>query len=68
MENIFFNQGGSNLGYKRGSIFGCKKQVQAYQGLIKGLFGKEMGVFVQHTKNLNQGDDCCEVVISRKTH
>jgi len=28
----------------------------------------EMGVFVQHTKNLNQGDDCCEVVISRKTH
>ncbi len=42
--------------------------VQAYQGLIKGLFGKEMAVLVQHTKNLNQGDDCCEVVISRKTH
>jgi len=40
--------------------------VQTYQGLIKGLFGKEMSVSVQHTKNLNQGADCCEVVISRK--
>ncbi len=39
--------------------------VQTYQELMKGLFGKEMGVFVEHTKNLNQGDDCCEVVISR---
>ena len=38
--------------------------VQTYQGLMKGLFGREMGVFVEHTKNLNQGDDCCEVVIS----
>jgi hypothetical protein len=42
--------------------------VQTYQGLIRGLFGKEMGVVVQHTKNLNQGDDCCEVIISRETH
>ena len=25
LRNIFFNQGGSNLGYKRGSIFDCKK-------------------------------------------
>jgi hypothetical protein len=40
--------------------------VQSYQGLMRGLFGKEMGVLVQHTKNLNQGDDCCEVVISRQ--
>jgi hypothetical protein len=39
--------------------------VQTYQGLMKGLFGREMDVFVQHTKNLNHGDDCCEVVISR---
>jgi hypothetical protein len=38
--------------------------VQTYQGLTRGLFGKEMGVLVRHTKNLNQGDDCCEVVIS----
>jgi len=42
--------------------------VQAYQGLIRGLFGKEMDVLVRHTKNLNQGDDCCEVVISKETH
>lgn len=41
--------------------------VQTYQGLIKGLFGKEINVSVQHTKNLNQGADCCEVIISRKT-
>jgi len=42
--------------------------VHAYQGLIRGLFGKEMDVVVKHTKNLNQGDDCCEVVISKQTH
>jgi predicted hydrocarbon binding protein len=42
--------------------------VQTYHGLMRGLFGKEMDVLVQHTKNLNQGDDCCEVVISRKAH
>ncbi len=40
--------------------------VQTYHGLISGLFGKEMDVSVQHTKNLNRGDDCCEVVISRR--
>ena len=39
--------------------------VQSYQGLAKGLFGKEMEVLVRHTKNLNQGDDCCEVVVSK---
>lgn len=42
--------------------------VHTYEGLMRGLFGKEMDVLVQHTKNLNQGDDCCEVVISSKTH
>ena len=42
--------------------------VQSYQGLIRGLFGKEMDALVHHTKNLNQGDDCCAVVISRQTH
>lgn len=42
--------------------------VHTYQGLIRGLFGKEMDVVVKHTKNLNQGDDCCEVVISKQTH
>lgn len=42
--------------------------VHTYQGLMRGLFGKEMDVSVRHTKNLNQGDDYCEVVISRQTH
>lgn len=41
--------------------------VQSYQGLMRGLFGKEMDVVVKDTKNLNQGDECCEVVISRQT-
>ena len=42
--------------------------VQSYQGLMRGLFGEEMDMVVRHTKNLNQGDECCEVVISRKMH
>ena len=37
--------------------------VQTYQELIRGLFGKDMGVTVEHTKNLNRGDECCEVVV-----
>jgi len=40
--------------------------VQSYQELMRGLFGKEMDVAVKHTKNLNQGDECCEVVVSRQ--
>lgn len=39
--------------------------VHTYQGLVKGLFGKEMNLLVRHTKNLNQGDDCCEVIVSK---
>jgi Family of unknown function (DUF6125)/L-2-amino-thiazoline-4-carboxylic acid hydrolase len=39
--------------------------VESYHGLIKGLFGKDMGVSVEHTKNLNRGDECCEVVVKR---
>ncbi|NNL80184.1 MAG: hypothetical protein HKO67_06830 [Flavobacteriaceae bacterium] len=38
---------------------------QTYQGIAAGLFGKEFIVSVEHTKNLNHGDECCEVVISR---
>ena len=41
--------------------------VHTYQGLMRGLFGREMDILVKHTKNLNQGDDCCEVVISKQT-
>lgn len=40
--------------------------VHTYQGLVKGLFGKEINIFVKHTKNLNQGDDCCEVIVSKQ--
>ncbi len=40
--------------------------VHTYHGLMRGLFGMEMNVLVRHTKNLNQGDDCCEVVISKQ--
>jgi len=42
--------------------------VQTYQGLARGLFGKEMDLLVQHRKNLNRGDDCCEVVIFKTIH
>ena len=41
--------------------------VETYLGLMRGLFGKEMDVLVEHTKNLNRGDDCCEVVISMRS-
>ena len=39
--------------------------VQTYEGITEGLFGKDANVTVRHTKNLNQGDECCEVVISK---
>jgi predicted hydrocarbon binding protein len=39
--------------------------VQTYQELIRGIFGKDMGVTVEHTKNLNRGDECCEVVVKK---
>jgi len=39
--------------------------VQTYQELTRGLFGSDMGITVEHTKNLNQGDDCCEVVVKK---
>jgi len=40
--------------------------VQSYQGMIGGLFNNEIVVDVAHTKNLNHGDECCEVVVIRK--
>lgn len=39
--------------------------VQTYEGITRGLFGKDASVTVNHTKNLNQGDECCEVIITR---
>lgn len=40
--------------------------LQTYNGIIRGLFAGEIQADVEHRKNLNRGDDCCEVVISRK--
>ena len=39
--------------------------IATYKGVARGLFGKEMEISVEHTKNLNQGDPFCEVVITR---
>jgi len=38
--------------------------IQTYEGIINGLFDKNISVKVAHTKNLNHGDDCCEVIIT----
>jgi len=40
--------------------------VHTYQGIARGLFNNEINIDVQHTQNLNHGDPCCEVIISRK--
>jgi hypothetical protein len=37
--------------------------VETYKGMAHGLFGKETDIVVRHTKNLNHGDDFCEVMI-----
>lgn len=37
--------------------------VETYTGMVRGLFGKEADIEVIHAKNLNRGDDCCEVII-----
>lgn len=35
-----------------------------YEGIIRGLFDREMPVNIEHTKNLNKGAECCEVVVT----
>jgi hypothetical protein len=40
--------------------------VHSYEGIISGLFNRDIQAHVAHTKNLNHGDDCCEVIITRK--
>jgi hypothetical protein len=40
--------------------------VYSYEGLAQGLFARTISVSVQHLKNLNHGDDCCEVLIVKK--
>ncbi|NLB51485.1 MAG: hypothetical protein GX808_00915 [Syntrophomonadaceae bacterium] len=37
--------------------------IYTYQGLVRGLFNKEIEIDVEHTKNLNHGDPYCEVII-----
>jgi hypothetical protein len=39
--------------------------MEIYKGLARGLFGKDFEVTVSHTKNLNRGDDCCEIILSK---
>ena len=36
-----------------------------YRGVARGLFGKDMQISVEQTRNLNRGDPLCEVVITR---
>lgn len=38
--------------------------IQTYQGLCRGLFDKQLEIQVEHTHNLNHGDEYCEVVIT----
>ncbi len=40
--------------------------IQSYENLVRGLFNDETKVEVTHSKNLNHGADCCEVVITKK--
>lgn len=40
--------------------------VYTYQGIVRGLFNKEIEIDVEHTKNLNHGDPFCEVIIRKK--
>ncbi|NLV20735.1 MAG: hypothetical protein GXY49_01890 [Syntrophomonadaceae bacterium] len=41
--------------------------IHTYQGLVRGLFDKDVDIEVEHTQNLNHGDPCCEVVIQRRS-
>lgn len=40
--------------------------VETFQGLVRGLFDGKIEVDVAHTKNLNHGDECCEIIVSKK--
>ncbi len=37
--------------------------IATYEGLGRGMFGKDFSIKADHTKNLNQGAEYCEVVI-----
>lgn len=38
-----------------------------YKGIAKALFGDSVKIEVEHTKNLNRGAECCEVIITGST-
>ena len=38
--------------------------IQTYEGIIRGLFSGTVSAKIEHTKNLNHGDECCEVIVS----
>ena len=38
--------------------------IQTYEGIIRGLFAGAVNAKIEHTKNLNHGDECCEVMVS----
>jgi len=38
--------------------------IETYQGIARALFDDNVKIDVQHTKNLNRGAECCEVVIT----
>jgi hypothetical protein len=40
-----------------------KMDVEAWKQ-FSYVFGKDANVTIKHTKNLNRGDECCEVVVS----
>jgi len=40
--------------------------VQTYEGITNGLFDKQVSIDVTHTKNLNHGDECCEIIVKRR--
>ena len=40
--------------------------IQTYQGIINGLFNNEISIKVEHTKNMNQGAEYCEVIITKE--
>lgn len=35
-----------------------------YRGIAKALYGDDIKINVEHTKNLNHGDECCELIIT----
>ena len=39
--------------------------MQTYEGVARGLFGKDTEITVEHTKNLNHGAEYCEVVVTK---